>query len=59
MWFDSHWVLKWMEVGGKSITHARLVVRGFKGTQATQLNTFAGTASRWGQRIVNSVVAQN
>ena len=35
-----------------------MVVRGFKDTQATQLNTFAGTASRWGQRIVNSVVAQ-
>ena len=50
---DSRWVLKWKEVGGKRIIHARLVVRGFKDHQATQLNTFAGTNSRWGQRVVN------
>ena len=56
---DSCWVLKWKEVNGKMIIHARLVVRGFKDHQATQLNTFAGTTSRWGQRIVNSVAAQN
>ena len=55
---DSRWVLKWKEVGGKRVIHARLVVRGFKDTQATQLSTFAGTSSRWGQRIVNSVAAQ-
>ena len=56
---DSRWVLKWKEVNGKRVIHARLVVRGFKDTQATQLSTFAGTTSRWGQRIVNSVAAQN
>ena len=56
---DSRWVLKWKEVGGKRIIHARLVVRGFKDHQATQLNTFAGTTSRWGQSVVNSVAAQN
>ena len=56
---DSRWVLKWKEVGGKRVIHARLVVRGFKDHQATQLNTFAGTTSRWGQRVVNSVAAQS
>ena len=55
---DSRWVLKWKEANGKRWIQARLVVRGFKDVQATQLNTFAGTTSRWGQRIVNSVAAQ-
>ena len=35
------------------------VVRGFKDLQASQLNTFAGTTTRWGQRLVNSVAAQH
>ena len=56
---DSRWVLKWKEVNGKRIIQARLVVRGFKDLQASQLNTFAGTTTRWGQRLVNSVAAQH
>ena len=55
---DARWVLKWKEVNGKRTIQARLVVRGFKDTQAEQLSTFAGTTSRWGQRIINSVAAQ-
>ena len=35
-----------------------MVVRGFKDLQAAQLSTFAGTTTRWGQRLVNSVAAQ-
>ena len=38
---------------------ARLVVRGCKDLQAAQLITFAGTTTRWGQRLVNSVAAQH
>ena len=55
---DARWVLKWKEVNGKRTIQARLVVRGFKDTQAEQLSTFAGTTSRWGQRAINCVVAQ-
>ena len=33
-------------------------MRGFKDFQAAQLSTFAGTTTRWGQRLVNSVAAQ-
>ena len=55
---DARLVMKWREVNGKRITQARLVVRGFKDLQAAQLSTFAGTTTRWGQRLVNSVAAQ-
>ena len=33
-------------------------MRGFKDLQAAQLSTFAGTTTRWGHRLVNSVAAQ-
>ena len=36
----------------------RMTVRGFKDHDGEDLNTYAGTASRWGQRIVNAVTAQ-
>ena len=55
---DARWVLKWKVVNGDRIVQARLVVRGFKDLQAAQLSTFAGTTTRWGQRLVNSVAAQ-
>ena len=42
----------------KRIIHVRLVVKGFKDLQAAQLTTFAGTTTRWGQRLVNTVAAQ-
>ena len=55
---DARWVLKWKVVNGERIVQARLVVRGFKDQQAAQLSTFAGTTTRWGQRLVKSVAAQ-
>ena len=55
---DARWVLQLKKVNEKWCIKARLVVRGFKDLQATQLATFAGTTSRWGQRIVNSIAVQ-
>ena len=55
---DSRWVIKWKQVDGVWVIKARLTVRGYKDIQATDLRTFAGTTTRWGQRVVNSVAAQ-
>ena len=38
---------------------ARLVIRGYEDNDAQTLATWANTATRWGQRIVCSVSAQN
>ena len=55
---DARWVLKWKVVAGKRLIKARLTVRGFKDMQAQQLETFSGTTSRWGQRLVVAIAAQ-
>ena len=55
---DSRWVLKWKEIDGQKQVRARLTVRGFKDLQSPELATFAGTTTRWGQRLVNQVTAQ-
>ena len=55
---DARWVLKWKIVKDQRIIQARLVVRGFQDLQAAQLSTYAGTTTRWGQRLVNSVAVQ-
>eukprot|EP00973_Karenia_brevis_P031906 4403194-Karenia_brevis.AAC.1 len=55
---DSRWVLNWKLVDGKRIINARLTAHGFKDAQAQDVKTFAGTASRWGQQMVNAVAAQ-
>ena len=47
---SSKWVLKWKMIEGTREIKARLVVQGFKDVQAVQ--NFAGTTSRWGQRLV-------
>ena len=51
-------MLKWKIIEGIRAIKARLVVRGFKDSQANDLLTAASTASRWGQRLVNQLVAQ-
>ena len=55
---DARWVLKWKIENDQRIVQARLVARGLKDVQAAQLSTYAGTTTRWGQRLVNSVAAQ-
>jgi hypothetical protein len=53
----SKWVLRWKVVENQRVIKARLTVRGFQDLAATELETFASTCSRWGQRIINSIVA--
>ena len=55
---DSRWVLKWKLISGVKPVKSRLCVRGFKDRQADSILTAASTASRWGQRFVNQIVAQ-
>ena len=48
---DARWVLRWKRgPDGKR-------VRGFKDLQQADVATYAGTATRWGQRLVCSIVA--
>ena len=55
---DTRWVLTWKQIEGVRSVKARLTMRGFKDMQQ-DLETFAGTTSRAGQRLVNTIVAQN
>ena len=53
---DTRWVIRWKLVDGDRIIKVRLTMRGFKDT-CINLETFAGTATRWSQRVVNSATA--
>jgi hypothetical protein len=55
----SRWVLRWKSVDGKKTVKARLTARGFQDLSAETIETFAGTASRWGQRLISSVAIQH
>ena len=52
----SKWVLKWKDIEGKRVIKARLTVQGFKDRQ--QVDNYAGTTSRWGQRLILIIAAQ-
>eukprot|EP00972_Heterocapsa_arctica_P061387 9053257-Heterocapsa_arctica.AAC.1 len=52
-------VLKWKLVDDIKQVSARLTVRGFEDLQTSHLETFAGTRSRWGQRLICYVAATN
>jgi hypothetical protein len=56
---DGKWVIKWKSVDHNKIVKARLTLRGFKDMQGQSVETFAGTTSRWGQRLICSVAALN
>ena len=56
---DCRWVIKWKyetPPDGKSrrVIRCRLTVRGFKDRQAQDLDSYAGTAQRFSQRVVCS-----
>ena len=53
---DTRWVIRWKLVDGTRIIKVRLTMRGFK-DHCINLETFAGTATRWSQRVVNSATA--
>jgi hypothetical protein len=54
---DGKWVNKWKIVDGVKTVKSRLTLRGFKDIQGAMLQTFAGTATRWSQRLVCSIAA--
>jgi Reverse transcriptase (RNA-dependent DNA polymerase) len=55
---SSKWVLRWKLIDGQRAVKARLTVRGFQDTAKASLDTYAGTATRWGQRIIVAIAAQ-
>ena len=54
---DARWVTTWKMVDGILSIKCRLTARGFK-DKMQELETYAGTTSRSGQRLVNLVAAQ-
>jgi Reverse transcriptase (RNA-dependent DNA polymerase) len=52
------WVHRWKVVQGQRVVKSRLTVRGFADHDAESLQTFAGTSSRWAQRLICSTAAQ-
>ena len=54
---SSRWVFKWKNVDGVRTVKARLTIRGYEDMAVDAVN-YAGTASRWGQRLINSVSVQ-
>jgi Reverse transcriptase (RNA-dependent DNA polymerase)/Integrase core domain len=56
----SKWVFRWKrDASGQKQVKARLTVRGFQDMASDTLETYAGTSSRWGQRLVCSIAAQH
>ena len=55
---DTRWVLKWKVVDGVRRIEARLTIRGLRDLQGPALSTFSATMSRWGQRLIVSMVVQ-
>ena len=54
----ARWVHKYKLIDGIKEVKSRMTVRGFQDLGQEDMSTFAGTASRWGQRLVVSIAAQ-
>ena len=54
---SSRWVHKYKIIDGKRQVKSRLTIRGFQDLSVSA-DTYAGTATRWGQRMVSSVSSQ-
>ena len=54
----SRWVLRWKMIDGVKTVKARLTVRGFEDLSASTVETYANTATRWGQRLICSAAVQ-
>ena len=54
---DARWVITWKMVEGNVGIKCRFIVRGFK-DKCQDLDIYAGTTSRSGQRLVNAVSAE-
>ena len=54
---DARWVIAWKMIDGAVGAKCRLIVRGFQ-DRFQDLDTYAGTTSRSGQRLVNAVAAE-
>jgi hypothetical protein len=54
---SSRWIHKWKLIDGQRCVKSRLTIRGYEDMTVSSVN-FAGTASRWGQRIINSICVQ-
>ena len=54
----SRWLFKWKMIDGVRTVKARLCVHGFKDSGLADLQTYASTTTRWGQRLINSIAAQ-
>ena len=55
---DARWVITWKLIDGVVAIKCRLTARGFK-DKMQELETYAGTTSRYGQRIVNAIAAEH
>eukprot|EP00971_Amphidinium_carterae_P176014 3489052-Amphidinium_carterae.1 len=54
---DSRWIYKWKKIDGSKAIKSRITLRGFK--EKSDYQTYAGTAARCTQRIVNSLAMMN
>ena len=55
---DARWAITWKMIEGNVGVECRLTVRGFK-DKSQDLDTYVGTTTRSGQRLVNAVAAEN